>query len=136
MTALSADRPTPRAIPDKRRVPVAAGVKLFAGGLVAINAGGFLTPVTAATTLKAAGRCAKFTDNTSGGNGAVSADQELGTFRWENSSAADLITRADIGSDAYGVDDQTVAKTNGGGTRSVVGKIADVDDRGVWVTHN
>lgn len=136
MTALSADRNTPRRQMTGRRVPVAAGVKLYAGAMIAINAGGFLAPVTAATTLKGAARCAKFVDNTAGANGAVSGDQELGTFRWANSSAADLITRADIGSDAYGVDDQTVAKTNGGGTRSVVGKIADVDDQGVWITHS
>lgn len=136
MTALSAPRNTPRREMTKRRVPVAAGVKLHAGAMVAINAGGYLAPVTAATTLKAAARCAAFVDNTTGSNGAFAADQELGTFRWENSASTDLITRADIGSDAYGVDDQTVAKTNGGGTRSVVGKIADVDDQGVWVTHS
>ncbi|MGN7715243.1 hypothetical protein [Agrobacterium radiobacter] len=136
MTALSADRNTPRRERTTRHVPVAAGVKLYAGAMVAISATGFLVPVTAATTLKAAARNAKFVDNTSGGNGAVLAEQELGTYRWDNSAAADLITRADIGSDAYGVDDQTVAKTNGGGTRSIVGRIADVDDQGVWITHS
>lgn len=135
MTALSADRNTPRRERTTRHVPVAAGVKLYAGAMVAISATGFLVPVTAATTLKAAARNAKFIDNTSGGNGAVQGEQELGTYRWDNSAAADLITRADIGSDAYGVDDQTVAKTNGGGTRSIVGRIADVDDQGVWITH-
>lgn len=135
MTPLSADRNTPRRERTTRHVPVAAGAKLYAGAMVAINATGFLAPVTAATTLKAAARNAKFVDNTSGADGAVVAEQELGTFRWNNSAAADLITRADIGSDAYGVDDQTVAKTNGGSTRSVVGRIADVDDQGVWITH-
>lgn len=42
-------------------------------------------------------------------------------------------TAADIGSDCYIVDDQTVAKTNGTNTRSVAGKIMDVDAQGVWV---
>ncbi len=135
MTALSADRNTPRRERTTRHVPVAAGVKLYAGGMSAISATGFLVPVTAVTTLKGAARTAKFIDNTAGGNGAVLGEQELGTYRWDNSAAADLITRADIGSDAYGVDDQTVAKTNGGGTRSIVGRIADVDDQGVWITH-
>ena len=50
-----------------------------------------------------------------------------------NSAAADQITAADIGNDCYGVDDQTVAKTNGANTRSVAGKIYDVDAQGVWV---
>ncbi len=135
MTALSADRNTPRRETTKRQIPVAAGVKLHAGAMVAITAAGYLAPVTAVATLKGAARNARLVDNTGGAAGAVTAEQELGTFRWENSAAADLITRADIGSDAYGVDDQTVAKTNGGDTRSVVGKIADVDDQGVWVTH-
>ncbi|KAK0329991.1 hypothetical protein LTR94_034588, partial [Friedmanniomyces endolithicus] len=56
-----------------------------------------------------------------------------GQFRWANSAAADAITRAEIGDPAYIVDDQTVAKTNGGATRSVAGTIRDVDAQGVWV---
>jgi hypothetical protein len=31
------------------------------------------------------------------------------------------------------VDDQTVAKTDGTGARSVAGKVFDVDSGGVWV---
>lgn len=136
MTALSADRNTPRRERTTRHVPVAAGVKLYAGAMAAINtATGYLVPVTQSATLRGAARISKLVDNTNGAAGAVMAEQELGTFRWENSAAADQITRADIGSDAYGVDDQTVAKTNGGNTRSVVGRIADVDDQGVWITH-
>ena len=134
MTALSAPRNTPRRERTTRQVPVAAGAKLYAGAMVAINAAGFLVPVTAVTTLKAAARNEVLVDNTSGANGALSAVTKLGTFRYENSASADLITRADIGNDAYGVDDQTVAKTSATNTRSIVGKIFDVDDQGVWVT--
>ena len=47
--------------------------------------------------------------------------------------SADAITLADVGSDCYIVDDQTVAKTNGTNTRSVAGKVFDVDADGVWV---
>ena len=56
-----------------------------------------------------------------------------GCFRFANSVAADLIALADIGADCFIVDDQTVAKTNGGATRSIAGKIRDVDADGVWV---
>ena len=35
-----------------------------------------------------------------------------------NSASGDLITAAEVGSDCYIVDDQTVAKTNGSSTRS------------------
>jgi hypothetical protein len=37
------------------------------------------------------------------------------------------------GNDCYLVDDQTVAKTSATNTRSVAGKIVDVDSQGVWV---
>jgi hypothetical protein len=50
-----------------------------------------------------------------------------------NSSDADAISTANIGADCYIVDDQTVALTNGTNTRSVAGKIFDVDSAGVWV---
>ena len=50
-----------------------------------------------------------------------------------NSASADLISLADIGADCYIVDDQTVAKTSGTNTRSVAGKVFDVDADGVWV---
>ena len=64
-------------------------------------------------------------------------DDESGRFfdcsAYTQTTVADLITTADIGADCYVVDDQTVAKTNGGGQRSVAGKIFDVDAQGVWV---
>ena len=50
-----------------------------------------------------------------------------------NSTSTDAITLADVGSDCYIVDDQTVAKTNGSGTRSRAGRVFDVDSEGVWV---
>ena len=56
-----------------------------------------------------------------------------GVFPFKNSAAADEITNAEIGSDCYIVDDETVAKTDGTGTRSVAGKVFLVDDYGVWV---
>ena len=58
---------------------------------------------------------------------------EAGVFRFENSSAGDAITRAEIGDDCYIVDDQTVAKTDGTDTRSLADKVDDVDANGVWV---
>jgi hypothetical protein len=54
-------------------------------------------------------------------------------FRWENSANADLITQAEVGTDCYIVDDQTVAKTSATNTRSKAGRVVSVDDAGVWV---
>ena len=56
-----------------------------------------------------------------------------GTFKFAN-LAADAIAQADVGTDCYIVDDQTVAKTNGGNTRSRAGKVIDIDADGVWVS--
>ena len=62
--------------------------------------------------------------------GAVNGTAEAGTFAFANSASGDLIARADIGNDCYIVDDQTVAKTNGSSTRSIAGKVYDVDADG------
>lgn len=132
MTALSADRNTPRREGEKRVIPAAASTLIYAGALVAINAAGNAVPFSTATTLKPAGRAERRVDNT-GAAGEQSVEVSAGIFRFANSAAADLITKADIGSDCYGVDDQTVAKTSGTNTRSVAGKVFDVDAQGVWV---
>lgn len=135
MTALSQDRMTPQRSGDNRTFPVAAATTLFAGSMVCLNASGNLVPGSASTTLKCVGRNERKVVN-AGSAGDVSADVKAGIFRWANSASGDLITRADIGADCYVVDDQTVAKTNGSTTRSVAGKIFDVDDQGVWVKHS
>jgi len=101
--------------------------------MAALNAAGFLVPFATATTLKSAGRAEEQVDNVAGADGDVSCRIATGIFRFGNSASGDLITKADIGADCYGVDDQTVAKTSGSNTRSVAGKIFDVDADGVWV---
>lgn len=53
-------------------------------------------------------------------------------FRYKN-AAADPLTRADINNDCYIVDDESVGRTSGGSTRSVAGKVVDLDATGVWV---
>lgn len=133
MAALSADRNTPTRKSDLIERPAAAAKKYFAGALAALDANGRLVPGATATTLKGLGRIEAFVDNSAGVDDAVTVKARRGTFRWNNSTAADAIAAADIGSDCYIVDDQTVAKTSGTNTRSVAGKIMDVDAQGVWV---
>jgi hypothetical protein len=79
------------------------------------------------------GRAETQADNSSGSNGDITVDVRKGVFRFANSTGGDEITRADIGGNCYIVDDQTVAKTDGTGARSVAGKVFDVDSGGVWV---
>lgn len=133
MAPLTKDRATPQAIGDTRNGPVAASATLFAGALLMRNAAGYLLAGATATGMVGVGRVEGLVDNSDGANGDVSVDYRPGFFRFGNSAAADEIAIADIGNLAYIVDDQTVAKTNGGNTRSPAGIIDNVDDQGVWV---
>lgn len=135
MTASTTDRDTRSRENKQGNFPLAA-VKVYAGTIAAINAAGYVTKGITATTLKAVGIFSKGVDNSAGAAGDKRADIDKGCFRLDNSAAADLITLAEVGSNCYIVDDQTVAKTDGTGTRSVAGKIVDVDADGVWVDFN
>lgn len=131
--ALTKDRDTKARDGKTFNAPVAGTKVIYAGALVALSATGYLTPGAVATTLKKAGRAKAFVSNAGGADGVVSAEYEMGCFRYKNSASTDEITRADIGNNCYIVDDETVAKTNGTNTRSVAGEIVDVDAGGVWV---
>ena len=131
MTALTADRNTPRRDRDVESHPVKGGVTIFAGALVMLDLNGFATKGAAAVNHIAVGRAeAQVTAAT---DGAANVTVRRGVFRFANSAAGDAITRAEIGDACFIVDDQTVAKTNGTNTRSQAGIIRDVDAQGVWV---
>ncbi len=136
MASLSAPRNTPR-LGEQIRVYdglVKGATKLWQGSLIGFTAAGYLVPMAATSTLRAAGRCPKTIDNTSGADGAVRAAYEEGVFLWDNSSAGDQITIADIGNNVYAVDDHTVAKTDNSGARPIAGKVRDIAPSGqVWV---
>jgi hypothetical protein len=133
LSALAADRNTPLKDGEIIAVPVATGVKIFAGALVAASATGFATPGATATTLTYLGRAEAQADNTTGANGAISVQVRRNkAFKFAN-LGADLVVQADLGKNCYIVDDQTVAKTSGGSTRSVAGKVLGVESDGVWV---
>lgn len=52
---------------------------------------------------------------------------------FKNSADADLLADTDVGATVYGVDNQTLAKTNGSNTRPAVGTLHRVDAEGVWI---
>ena len=134
MTALTQDRATPRlAQGDVFDRDVAANAVIFAGAIVCLSATGWAVPGSTATTLVADGVAQQPVDNTGGSNGDLKVRVFKGVFRFANSGSTDAITRAEIGDDCYIVDDQTVAKTSGSNTRSIAGKVVDVDAQGVWV---
>ena len=133
MTALVKDRRTAERSGDRREFSVKGSTLIYAGAMVAIGADDFAVPMSTATTLRGAGRAEERIDNSAGADGDLTVRVGAGIYRFANSAGADEITAADIGQDCYGVDDQTVALTDGTGTRSVAGKIFDVDAQGVWV---
>ena len=134
MTAIATERDTNRRAGDKAAYGVLAATKVLAGTLAVLTAAGYAQGGATATTLTAVGVFDETVDNTAGGSGDLKAPvRRDGWFRFANSAAADAITIAEIGDSCYIVDNQTVAKTDGTGTRSVAGKIRDVDATGVWI---
>lgn len=133
MTATTVDRNTRQRIGSLRSFPVKAATTIPAGCIACLDASGLLVNGAIATTLKSVGVPQASIANT-GADGAIRGEVEAGVFGpFANSTSTDAIALADVGADCYVVDNQTVAKTSGGNTRSVAGKVWDVSTSGVWV---
>lgn len=131
--ALAKNRNTPRREGGVLTLAVLAAVHCFAGGLAVADANGYAKPGVTATGLTALGRFEEEADNSDGANGDLTVRIRSGIFQWANSDGGDEITVASIGDACFIVDDQTVAKTDGTGTRSRAGVVVAVDAQGVWV---
>lgn len=129
MAALDAPRNTPMRYGDILAFPVAADTTIHQGSLVVLD-GGYAAPGRTATGLIAIGRAE--TTVTAVLAGDAMAEVRTGTFFFDT-DLADPVTQATVGSDCYVVDDQTVAATDGGGTRSRAGIVTAVEATGVWV---
>ncbi len=132
MTAASKNTNTPSRAGHSRGYGMSAATHAYAGSMAVLN-GGFVEPATTATGLIPVGVFQAEYDNSKGGDGDLVATVERGIFRFANSTSTDAITTAEIGKACYAVDDLTVAKTDGTGTRSIVGIVDHIDDSGVWV---
>lgn len=134
MPALTSDRNTPlrgdQVSPRGRRV--AANATIYAGAIVAFNSAGFAVPAAAVAAHRIDGRAE---EQVRGGptDGAATVLVRPGVFRFDNATGADAVVQADLLNECFVVDDNTVARTNGGGTRPVAGRIIDIDPQGVWV---
>eukprot|EP00873_Tetraselmis_striata_P018481 jgi/Tetstr1/438745/TSEL_002941.t1 len=130
--ALIKERQTRMRLPERESHPVAAGVKILAGSLVVLEAG-FARPGRTATGLIALGRAERTVDNTEGAAGEARIEiLRKRAFQFDNLDA-DPVGQADVGTTCFIVDDETVAKTDGTGTRSPAGRVVAVDAAGVWV---
>lgn len=131
--ALNNDRNTPLKDGEVIVAPVAAGAKIFAGSIVVANATGFATKGSTAVGLTYLGRADAQVDNTGGADGAKTIAVRRGkAFKFAN-SGTDAVTQADLGKTCYIEDDETVAKTDGTGTRSACGKVVGIEADGIWV---
>lgn len=134
MTATTANRNTQVMQGILRQFSLAAGQVIPAGVLACVNAAGLLVNGSADATLRCVGITRHRVDATGALDGQVKATTEVGVFGpFANSAGGDQLTTADCTQDCYIVDNQTVAKTNGGGARPVAGKVWCVTADGVWV---
>lgn len=130
MTALTRERNTLKLgdgiVPEQLEIPVASSTRIFAGALVVRNTSGYAVPAFESALIAPAGVATQTVDNRTGASGDKLIEVRPGVFGFINSGGGDAITIADCGAAAYMVDDQTVAKTDGSGSRSVAGRIVDV----------
>lgn len=136
MAATNKNRNTQCRGSTRRVAPMAAGVVIPAGVLVAISTStGHADNATALASTRVIGVTGERFSNAGGVAGAkditVFRDMAYGPFA--NSAGPDQITAADLGAPCYVVDNQTVAKTSGSGARPVAGTVEAVDAAGVWV---
>lgn len=108
-----------------------AATKILAGTIVMIDAG-YAAPGATATSKIAAGLADETVDNTAGAAGALTIRVKPGVFKFVN-LAADPVVAAGVGTDCYIADNQSVAATTGGATRSRAGVVVQLDSDGVWV---
>lgn len=131
MTALTADKSVIVADGEWLEYPeppltIAASTLIYQGAVVAVNTSGYVVPGSATNTLKVIGWSRGRVDNSAGSAGALPVPICRKPIRLVNSASTDAITNADVGELCYLVDDQTVARTSGGGDRPVAGRVRHV----------
>jgi hypothetical protein len=115
----------------------AANQVFLQGSIILVKADGYAYVGTAYATASAGfvlGIAAYALDTTGIASGVESVIIDPGTWGdFSNSAAADAIAEDDRGKVCYVVDDDTVALTDGGGTRTAAGRIHSLADDGVSV---
>ena len=112
----------------KRAYPVKAGESLT-GNRPVLLAAGLAIAVTDNNSALCAGVATMLADNTNGADSAISVEVDTGEHKFVSAD----ITKADVGSDAYFVDDLNVSIDSDTDSRAKAGKITQVDSDGVWV---
>jgi hypothetical protein len=142
MTALDNARTAPRlasTTPEVFQIDLVDDAIIYQGALVCVDTAddNLGKRGAASTTLIAVGIAQSTVDNTNGGDRGASVEVRSGAYRFENSAAADEVTADDhLFKVVYIVDDQTVAATDGTGTRSPAGIVVGFEGSRpiVWVS--
>ncbi len=130
--ALNKDRETLRRDGRHLVFEMAAAAKIFGGGMVAVDGSGNALPAADVAGLKVAGIAEVHVDNSAGVAGEKTVLVERGRAYKLANSAANPVTAAQLLTEVYVEDDETVAAA--GGTNSIVaGRCLAVDSDGVWV---
>lgn len=111
-------------------LPLTASAEAFGGTIAVLDSGGNVKPGVTGTGLKTLGVFDRHVLNTAVA-GAKKATVKPGV--WGPFANSGSIVAADRLALCYVVDDQTVARTDGTGTRSVAGLVMDVTSEGVYV---
>lgn len=112
---------------------VKADAVIYQGAIVVLDSTGYAKPAVTATGLLAVGFARETVDATGLTSGVKTIEVEEGIIGCLNSGGGDAITFTEIGELCYLVDDQTVAKTSAGGTRSVAGLVKKIEGGLVFV---
>lgn len=114
MTALTKAR-TVKSIPGLIfAYPVLANAVIYQGAIVVITSAGWAKPGVTGLGLTTVGVAREGVNNTGGSSGDVLVEVDERIVDMANSAGADEIAAGDVGKVCYLVDDQTVAKTDGG----------------------
>lgn len=127
MTALAANKNYKVRPADLAEYPVAASTHIYKGAAVCLNAGGYLVPAAkTAGFSEVVGVAVEEQNNTSVTDGAKECMVESGVIAYFTAVGG---AAAQLGNNAYAIDDATVAAVGGAGVTSLspfVGRIMEV----------
>jgi hypothetical protein len=130
MTALTRDRATSYREGVEVEFPVAAGVKIYAGSLVCVNASGYAAPAANAAGYHFVGVAQEQMDNGGGADGAQTVRlRRVGVFEFD----ADSVTQAMLGTAMYVVDDHTMDDAPGANSVKVGELVKYISTTRGWI---
>jgi hypothetical protein len=112
-----------RGKPSQIAYVVANGSTVYPGGLVAVNAAGFLIPYATAVGVRAVGIMNDGEAKTGNAAGDVLASVDVGGVLLEQVTVTGVTGQGDVNSDVYGVSDNVNDLTLTAGTKGAVGMI-------------